>query len=226
MPNLTRYTHPMLSALSAYAIGVAALTLAEMRDHPARFLLKPALALGFVALAVSTVISPAFGDALNTVGVRNQYGQIIIAALAACALGDILLLRRGTGAAFIAGMAAFALGHLIYSFAFALHTESTGIIGALLIGVTITVATLMARDQPKTLRWAVTIYGGIIGLMLAFAYGSGTWLLLPAVAFALSDIFVAQNRLSTPKDWHPIAITPLYFSAQAAFALSPAYLFA
>ena len=87
---------------------------------------------------------------------------------------------------------------------------------------------LLAREQPRALRWAATLYGGIIGLMLAFAYGSlasvGVGLLLPALAFAASDLFVGLNRFRTPRAWHFALITPLYFGAQAAFALSPALL--
>jgi len=41
-----------------------------------------------------------------------------------------------------------------------------------------------------------------------------------AIAFAISDVFVAKDRFKARKKWHAFIITPLYFGAQALFAYS------
>ena len=201
----------------AYALGTAALTLAEVReDRRWQLALKPLLAASFLATLVLT------GGATSSL-----YGHLILPALLACALGDVLLLRKGTGPAFIAGMGAFGLGHLIFVIAFAIVSgEPTsaipGWLAVALIFLPAFIAWRIARQsQSEIMSVVVALYGIAIGGMIALAGASGTWLVLPALAFAVSDLFVAQNRFATPKPWHPVVITPLYFGAQLAFALSP-----
>ena len=41
-----------------------------------------------------------------------------------------------------------------------------------------------------------------------------------AIMFAISDMFVARDRFVKPDAKNAFAITPLYFGAQAIFALS------
>ena len=201
----------------AYAVGVLALTLVEVREARGwQVMLKPLLAVGFVGTILLT------GGATS-----GLYGHLVLLALLACAVGDVLLLRKGTGAAFLAGMGAFGLGHLIFAFAFAIVWEgSTSAIPGLLAVALIVLPAMIAwrlarRSQTEIMAVAAALYGIAIGGMLALAAASGTWLILPALAFAVSDLFVAQNRFGAPRSWHPVAITPLYFGAQLAFALSP-----
>ena len=44
--------------------------------------------------------------------------------------------------------------------------------------------------------------------------------MIGAVMFAMSDVFVARDRFVTPTPLNALAITPLYFGAQALIALS------
>ncbi|WP_084169053.1 lysoplasmalogenase family protein [Hellea balneolensis] len=100
----------MSMSLGLYGLVVLALLLAELRqDRRAQFFFKPLAAIGFVILALQ------FG-ALETV-----YGKYILAGLIACAAGDVLLLSRKSQKLFMSGMAAFAIGHLGYVFAFLEH---------------------------------------------------------------------------------------------------------
>jgi len=44
--------------------------------------------------------------------------------------------------------------------------------------------------------------------------------MIGALMFAVSDIFVARDRFVSPDPKNALAITPLYFAAQALIALS------
>ena len=73
--------------------------------------------------------------------------------------------------------------------------------------------------------WAVGIYTVVISLMLIRALqtnmtGSHLLILPAAILFAVSDIFVARDRFVAPTPKNAFLITPLYFGAQALFALS------
>lgn len=210
----------MLS-LSLYGLVVLALLIAELReDSRAQFFFKPLAAFGFVLLAVQ------FG-ALETV-----YGKYFLAGLLACALGDVLLLSRKSEKLFMGGMAAFALGHIIYSFGFMAYGLEFDAVrgGESLMGLTAmaVIGSLFgpAYIIPKALhdmRIPIIFYSVIIITMFALATLTNSRLILfAATCFAVSDFFVGIDRFINPKRYWALAITPLYFGAQALFALSTA----
>jgi len=45
-------------------------------------------------------------------------------------------------------------------------------------------------------------------------------IIIAAIAFAVSDYFVGMDRFIDPKKYWALLITPLYFGAQALFAIS------
>ena len=209
------------SAIALYASGTLALAFAEMRDSTWRYALKPLLALGFVASAVVAVM---LAQGVGTPGLPFAYVAGLVSGLMACALGDVLLLKPGSGRAFVAGMAAFGLGHLLYAVAFLALGVGWRPGLFLLVGALVVVgARQIPADIAPSLRLPTRAYMGVIALMVGTAYGTGfaTWLVLPALAFAVSDMVVARDRFRGRRPWHPWAITPLYFGAQLAFALSP-----
>ena len=77
---------------------------------------------------------------------------------------------------------------------------------------------------PKTereMRLPVIIYSVVIITMCILAVLTGNIIIiLAALAFATSDYFVGMDRFINPKNYWALAITPLYFGAQALFALS------
>jgi len=206
--------------LGAYAAIVAALLFAELRDkRPAQILLKPIAAMGFLFLALS------FG------ALDSGYGRYIFVGLVACALGDVFLLSRNRKAVFRLGMLAFAIGHISYvlaagqilrpdmSFPVFILTTFLG------LAVGFTVFRSLKKDIPKDMIWPVGIYTLIISLMLIRAFqtdmdGPHLFMVAGAVFFGISDIFVARDRFVAPNPKNAWVITPLYFGAQALFALS------
>ena len=120
----------MAVSLFLYALVVLALLIAELReDRRAQFFFKPMAAFGFVILALQ------FG------ALESTYGKYILVGLIACAVGDVMLLSRKSQNMFLGGMAAFALGHLIYSFGFMVY-------GVELVGVGMNANKRCAKELP------------------------------------------------------------------------------
>ena len=205
--------------LVLYAALVAGLLVAELKENrSAQRMLKPAAAIGFIFIAISV------GAA------EHRYGHIILFGLVACALGDVFLLSRNSAKLFIAGMAAFALGHLAYLYTFAAFGAETGALALIVTAALVTVMgvgvyTWLQPHLPKDMRLAVPVYFIIILIMLINALNLPLELPLilamaGAILFTISDIFVARDRFVSPDPRNAFAITPLYFGAQALIALS------
>lgn len=209
----------MTLLLAFYVCLVLGLTLAELKEkHLLQAVFKPAAALGFIGIAF-------LAGALD-----HQYGRIIFAGLIACAIGDVCLLSRQSPKPFIAGMAAFAVGHFAYLTAFVAHAPvvtstayvvSTGLVLFLGMGV----HTWLKPHLPKHMRILVTVYMFIILLMVINALSLPLqpplgFAMIGAVLFAVSDVFVARDRFVSPDPRNALLITPLYFGAQALIALS------
>ena len=209
----------MVVSLFLYVLVVLALLIAELRDdRRAQFFFKPLAALGFVLLALQS-------GALETI-----YGQIIIGGLVACAIGDLCLLFRNSQKLFMGGMLAFAMGHLAYLTASATHSAGPNIelfvvSAAFGILVAIGIYRWIKPNLDKFMKIAVALYTAIILVMVLFAINIdmlGWRVLVPlaAMMFAISDAFVARDRFVKLGPKNALAITPLYFGAQALFALS------
>lgn len=194
---------------------VIALTLAEYKQNrSAQIWLKPLAALGFILIAI-------FGGALYW-----DYGHWILAALMACAVGDVFLLSRNSPAKFQLGMAAYAIGHLLYVIAFIGMAPEGGFSA---IGVIVALAAgaylVWIWDKlPRDMKIPVIIYTSIIVAMVLRSQGVAVWYVpVAAVLFAISDMFVARDRFVKEGPINALAITPLYFGAQGLFALSAAF---
>lgn len=209
----------MTALFALYICLVFGLVWAEFKDaRIAQRLLKPLAAMGFIAIAL-------LSGALDT-----QYGKIILFGLMVCAAGDVFLLSRNSEKLFLAGMASFAIGHLTYLSAF-VPLQVGGMSAARLATIAVVmfggsaIFAWLKLNLPKDMKIAVPIYVFIILLMVINALGLPLrgplrLAMIGAVMFAVSDIFVARDRFVTPTPINALAITPLYFGAQALIALS------
>lgn len=160
-----------------------------------------------------------------------QAPAMLIAALAFCALGDWFLSRDGDRV-FMAGVAAFAAGHVAYIALFLLHpladvariSQSPQI---WIVGILILIGLIMAgllAPRAGALRGAVLGYIPIIlgmGVAVLALPGPG-WALAAAIAFIMSDLVLASEKFMLPDGhlalrWTPYVIWPLYWAAQAGF---------
>ncbi len=198
---------------------VAALLFAEYRGRDGlRWVAKPAASAAFVALAVSSG------------ALASDYGRFILGGLALCMLGDILLIPRAARF-FLAGMGAFALGHLAYAFAFAaIWAGIDGLAVTADLAVFVTIGLILMRLWPHlgAFRAPVAAYCLIIAVMTAMSFstvspGGATpyWLAAGgAVGFALSDISVARDQFVKRGFRNRLWGLPLYYGAQLMLAAS------
>ncbi len=200
---------------SATTVLVMALLVAEWRsDRRAIWLCKPAASLMFVLTALSS------GPWLT------PFSTCITAGLMLGALGDVLLIPKDKRA-FLAGLVAFLLGHVMYVVAFVVRGVDVTLalvgLGVMCIPLGVVGRWLLPRVESK-MKAPVLAYMGVITVMVATAVGSvalGTaWpLLLAAFVFYLSDLSVARDRFVQHGFINRAWGLPAYYSAQMLFAL-------
>ena len=168
--------------------------------------------------------------ALVAAGWVSDAPGLVLLGLALGAAGDFFLSRRGQ-VWFLAGMAAFAVGHLAYVDGFWARANALGFTApgsgqwALLGGLAVLIAVLgrWLSAHADDLRLPVRGYALVIGLMAAAALilpeGPGRGLIWVGVGlFVLSDtllalrLFVAGPAAHRPLD---LAIWPAYWLGQA-----------
>ncbi|MDI3335376.1 lysoplasmalogenase [Defluviimonas aestuarii] len=154
--------------------------------------------------------------------------MLIVAGLALGALGDFFLSRPGEKA-FLAGMAAFAAGHLAYAAEFWTPGTLPPLVPALVLLALGISTEFWLAPRTGALRWPVRAYVGVITLMALAALTLGQdrqVTLWGAVLFVLSDLFLSLdlfvvkspglNRLLSHALW------AAYWSGQALILLGMA----
>ncbi len=196
------------------AVAVAALVGSDYRGwRPGRYICKPLAAAAFVWLA------------LRLGATDSAYGAWLLAGLIFCVLGDLCLMLEDERA-FLAGLGAFLVGHLLYCIAFLQLTGSPG--GMLLSAVpAVLLITFVLRwlmpCVPHAMRLPVVLYVLVITAMLCTAGLTAGQPLAPlAIAgawlFALSDVAVARQQFVAPTPRNALWGTPVYFFAQLLLA--------
>ncbi len=154
------------------------------------------------------------------------YAWLVIGALSLSWVGDLALTFDGRRA-FVTGLVAFAAAHVAYTVAFVARggIDSVVLLAAA-AGTTlfaIVVLRWLAPHRPDELGLPVAVYVVLISAMVATAFSSHAAtpdLRIPAgaVAFAVSDLFVARQQFVTPSPWNRLIGLPLYFVAQLLLA--------
>lgn len=178
----------------------------------AEYVLKPLTMVGLIGVAAT----------LDTVHPAAQVAVIL--ALLLSMAGDILLMLPKD--LFVAGLAAFLGGHLAY-------VVAMWVIGAwgggLLFGfvtVLLAVATVglrilrAARDQDPLLTLPVTLYLGVISLMVVSAFGTGAIVVvLGAALFYVSDAVLGWTRFVADARRGRFVVMVTYHLGQALLVL-------
>lgn len=141
-------------------------------------------------------------------------------------LGDTALLGEGTSW-FLRGLAAFAVGHILYTAA----AIVVGIGTIAWIGVAITVVLFGYRFTSRTvpgacrqggvvMMSAVILYAAVIGAMVIASVGTGLWLAaIGAVLFAVSDWVLGHRQFVDPTSFDRLAVMVPYHTGQALLIL-------
>jgi uncharacterized membrane protein YhhN len=196
----------------------------EKRENTKGILpVKTALSLLFILTAV---IQP---DPLM------PYSGFLIAGLFCCLAGDVLL-ALPQERMFLLGLVAFLLGHVFYVLAF---FATARLMAWILLGAVLTVppSTFIyrwLRPNLGDMKLPVLLYVVVISVMVMGAFalsGQGSsnltgriMVLIGAVCFYISDIFVARDRFIVKEFVNRFAGLPLYYSAQFLLALSVSFL--
>lgn len=147
----------------------------------------------------------------------GRYALLITAGLFICALADMVLEKD-----LMAGAAVFAVGHLFYMAAF-ITAGGIKTISIILYAALVTALALSARAIAKTTQKPVlpfALYGGVLCLMMALAWGH-SWLAgLGATLFVISDGFIGYAMFVRPSTLNGIGCISLYYTAQFLLALT------
>jgi uncharacterized membrane protein YhhN len=166
--------------------------------------------------------------ALVTADDVTAYVVLVIAALCSSWIGDIAL-SFDVRKAFLIGLMAFALAHVLYVMSFVSLGSPNVVwfmIGAAVMAVVgLQVARWLRPRLPDPMVVPVMGYIVIIGAMVSFAFGTvggpgAAWLPEAALLFAASDILVARNQFTSPSPMNRVVGLPIYFAAQVMFAFS------
>jgi uncharacterized membrane protein YhhN len=200
-------------------VATAGLLLAERAgSRTGVWIAKPLAAAGFL------------GAALAAGATASGYGRWILAGLALSWLGDVLLIPRDSPRAFLGGLASFLLGHVAYTFAFALRgldlatcaVAALAVLAASLLALRWLLPHVSARMRAPVLAYLV-----VISVMLVCAAGTVGHAGRPAIfagalGFYLSDLAVARERFVAKGFANKLWGLPLYFGAQLVLASTTA----
>lgn len=156
---------------------------------------------------------------------RAEAGPLLGIGLFAHSSGDLLL----EVAPFLAAVAAFGIGHLLYVATFARARrpwdEVAGgaklALGALALGLGLLLPRILAT-APEDLRAAIGVYALLLGGMAALAQLSDRgqpWVAVGALAFVVSDALLGLDRFGGGLPAVGALVWPLYWGGQTAIAL-------
>lgn len=196
---------------------VSLLHAVRVEDRLQEMISKTAASLTFVALGW---VRWSAGDTV---------GGWLLAGLALCALGDVLLLGKRT---FDPGLLAFLLGHVLYILGFGAALP----IGDWPPAPAFLLAVLLAVAAVASIRWlwphlgrrrvTVTSYVLVISIMVwasvsTWWFGAVPWTgATGALLFYLSDLAVARHRFVRPEFVNRAVGLPLYYVGQLLIALT------
>lgn len=196
----------VLSAIDWLAVATGRMAL--------EYACKPAATVAFLGTALA--LDP-------TSGTERAW---FVAALAACLVGDVLLMLPRD--AFLGGLAAFVVAQICFTIGFAtLGAAGTrlGIGAAVVALVAVPLAVRFVRAMrahgQAALIAPVIGYVIVIGVMVTVAIAVGNaWAIAGAVLFLGSDALIAETRFVAPRPWGPVAVMVTYHLALAGLVLS------
>lgn len=204
----------MIPYVIAMVVLVAALLWAIRAKHPwLQWVVKPLAAATFVAAGLRSGMP------------ETPYERALIAGLVLAAIGDVLLIPKDRRA-FLGGLVAFLLGHVLYAVAFVargIHVEALAMTGALAFVAAIAVLRWLWPHARGGMRGPVLAYVAVISTMLALAVGTfghspDGRIPIAALMFYLSDLAVARERFIEPAFLNRAWGLPLYFASQLVLA--------
>jgi uncharacterized membrane protein YhhN len=183
-------------------------------------------------LVTKTILSCLFVlAALLQVSSVPAYTSYVIIGLLLCLAGDVCLALPGEKA-FQAGLVAFLFGHVFYviGFTYLIPASNWHLPGALPVWGFSLFIFLWLRPHLKAMLVPVVVYILVITVMTSgawavfsgssFSTGGRGSILLGALLFYVSDIFVARNQFIKGEFINRLIGLPLYYAGQFLLAFS------
>jgi uncharacterized membrane protein YhhN len=158
----------------------------------------------------------------------DGYAVLLTTGLVASWVGDLALSFTGRRA-FLSGLVSFAGAHVLYTAGF-FARSSMDLVSIAVAGVAtgLTAAAILAwlsPHLPEPMALPVTVYIGIISVMVVAAFGTSGELPDPriptaAVLFATSDVLVARQQFVKSELANRVFGLPIYYVAQVLFAFT------
>jgi uncharacterized membrane protein YhhN len=163
------------------------------------------------------------------------YYHYLLIGLIFCLVGDVCL-ALPQKKAFMGGLVAFLVGHVLYIFSFSSlipisHWFSSGLL--IIVGLS-TLIFFWLRPHLKSMLIPVLIYILVITLMAVgawvvfekstFKISGRTLILVGALCFYVSDIFVARHRFIKEEYRNRLLGLPLYYVGQFMLAFSVSFI--
>lgn len=175
--------------------------------------LKMCASTGFLAMAIT---AGAF---------HYRYGIAIFIALVFSWFGDLFLIFSDD-TIFLMGLVSFLLGHLAFAFAFWVYGLHLRWVGLAAVALLLPVAGVIYWLHPHLdgdMTIPVYAYIIVITAMVCMSFGAlgrgaSYFVVVAALMFFVSDIFVARSRFVVSSPWNGLIGLPLYFGAQIVFA--------
>lgn len=182
-----------------------------------------------VSITGKFIAATAYIAAALSLGAMNTaYGRVMLGGMGFCWLGDLFLVSRRSRILFLAGLASFLAGHVVYTVAFLMRGVDAAVVAITLALMVVFAWRAVAWLYPHTdpgMRVPVWFYLATISVMMVMAAGThasdnNLYLLLGAILFVLSDLAVARNRFVKPAFINRAIGLPLYFTAQLLLGAS------
>jgi uncharacterized membrane protein YhhN len=182
--------------------------------------------LSTVELVTKPVATILAGVLCAVHGEHTGATTVALVAFALCLAGDVFLLDQVDR--FVAGLAAFLLGHLAFVVACAIagfdHPWWAVVAAAVVAVVVVTVGRRVhagARRQDPALAIPVAAYLAVISVMTVAAWATGRpAALVGAGAFVLSDSILGSGKFVGERRWTAVAVMVTYHVALGGLALA------
>ena len=213
----------MTAGVLIMAVLVMVLVLLEARP-------KSRLIYGIIKTVAAALFCVVGFVVIDDVPGAEYARPLFLAALALSFVGDVCLIPQGYKKVFLVGLFAFLLAHVMFIPAFAsrgVDPVATAITAAVLLLPATVVIRWLRPHLKGGMQAAVYAYVVVICAMLATAVGATVYglhsqhgvtpmLLVGALTFWGSDIFVARHRFVRPGFVNKLFGLPMYFLAQLA----------
>lgn len=158
----------------------------------------------------------------------DGYALLVTFGLLASWIGDLALSFTGRRA-FLAGLIAFAGAHALYTAGFFARSSmdilSIAVAGIVMAMTAVAILAWLSPHLPEAMKTPVTVYLGLISVMVVAAFGTSGTLADPriptaAVLFVMSDVLLARQQFVVQDPWNRIVGLPTYYCAQVLFAFT------